>query len=799
MQASVLPKTGGCAGAAGAAAEFVSARPVWLEGREQEKNVFAGFRTVVDGAAAGNAVLRMTGASICRLFINGVHLGYGPARGPHGYFRVDEWPLQGCCRPGPNVIAVEVAGYNANSFYFLDQPSFLQAEVVSGKTVLASTNGTGAHFEAQSLTCRVQKVQRYSFQRPFSEVYRLTPGCDAWRTGGPFQPQSLAELPARALLPRLAPVPEFAVLPVLREVSAGFVRANPERKVWADRTLKDIGPRLAGFPENELATIPFYEVQRMEIGSQVQAGRPLTAASRLSLADGQFRIVDFGRNNSGFFAGTLRCDTPVRVYLVFDEILDQGDVNVMRLKCCNVVACDLAAAGTYAFESFEPYTLRYLKIIVTGGACEVTGLTLREYVNAEASRAEFTSSDDALNRIFEAARATFRQNAVDVFSDCPSRERAGWLCDSFFIGRVAADLCGNTAMERLFFQNYLLPPAFAHLPAGMLPMCYPSDHNDGVFIPNWAMWFVLQLEEYLQRSNDRAMIDALRPRVLALLDYFRPFRNTDGLLEKLPGWVFVEWSRAADFVQDVNYPTNMTYAAMLACVGRLYGLPKLQAEAEAMRATIRQQAFDGTFFVDNAIRQPDGTLKLSGERTEVCQYYAFFFQTATPQTHAALWETLRADFGPDRRQRGKHPEIHYANAFIGNYLRLELLSQQGLAAQILVETQGYFRKMADQTGTLWENDDTCASCCHGFASHLVRVLYRDVLGIRGVDAVNQRASICFSDIPLRTCSGAMPVGDRELTVRWRKDGDLFYYHVTAPSGFDVHIDTSRQALRAVRE
>ena len=29
----------------------------------------------------------------------------------------------------------------------------------------------------------------------------------------------------------------------------------------------------------------------------------------------------------------------------------------------------------------------------------------------------------------------------------------------------------------------------------MLPMCYPSDHNDGVFIPNWAMWFVVQLKD----------------------------------------------------------------------------------------------------------------------------------------------------------------------------------------------------------------------------------------------------------------------------------------------------------------
>lgn len=780
-------------------AAFVSAQPVWLEGREKEMNLFAGFRATVDGKAAENAVVRLTGSTICRLFVNGEFLGYGPARGPHGFYRVDEWPLKGRCKPGPNVIAIEVAGYNANSYYFLSQPSFLQAEVVAGQTVLASTAGAGALFEAQALGNRVQKVQRYSFQRPFSEVYRLTPDADAWRAGGAFAAQKLTALPPRPLLPRIAPYPAFTVRPPRTEVFSGQAKNNPDKKVWADRAVKDIGPLLAGYPEKELASMPLYEVQRLETAEQARVDKPLDAKSGLALTNGRFSIIDFGRNDSGFFGATLRCDAPTRVHIVFDEILDRDDVNIRRLACCNVVTYDLAAAGTYRVECFEPYTLRYLKVITVGAACEVSGLYFREYVNPDTERATFASSDEALNRIFEAARETFKQNAVDTFTDCPSRERAGWLCDSFFIGRVAADLCGDTRMERMFFQNFLLPPRFEALPDGMLPMCYPADHPNGNHIPNWAMWFVIQLDEYLQRSGDRATVDALKPRVLALLEYFKPFKNSDGLLEKLPGWVFVEWSHANKLVQDVNYPSNMTYAEVLACVARLYGIPELQAEADKMRETIRKQSFDGTFFVDNAKRQSDGTLKLSGERTETCQYYAFFFHTATPQTHAALWETLRADFGPDRRQNNKHPEIHFANAFIGNYLRLELLSRQGLTAQILSETKGYFLKMADTTGTLWEHDTTQASCCHGFASHVERLMYRDVLGIRSIDAVNKKVVIGFADVPLQTCAGTMPVGTGNVTVSWQKTGGTFSYRYSVPKGFDVTVDTSRLQQKPVRQ
>lgn len=63
------------------------------------------------------------------------------------------------------------------------------------------------------------------------------------------------------------------------------------------------------------------------------------------------------------------------MYFVFDEILDQDDVSVTRLSCCNVVSYELAAAGTYRVEAFEPYTLRYLKVIDVGAACEALTCT----------------------------------------------------------------------------------------------------------------------------------------------------------------------------------------------------------------------------------------------------------------------------------------------------------------------------------------------------------------------------------------------------------------------------------------
>ena len=170
-----------CAHLQASAVSFVSAKPIWPKGRETEKNLFVGFRASFKAPAQERVILRATGATLYRVCLNGQFLGHGPARGPHGYYRVDEWDLTDKLQPGVNVVAFEVAGYNVNSYYLLDQPSFLQAEVVADGKVLASTDGHGAPFTATILKERVQKVQRYSFQRPFSEVYRLAPGCDRWR------------------------------------------------------------------------------------------------------------------------------------------------------------------------------------------------------------------------------------------------------------------------------------------------------------------------------------------------------------------------------------------------------------------------------------------------------------------------------------------------------------------------------------------------------------------------------------------------------------------------------------------
>ena len=113
-------------------------------------------------------------------------------------------------------------------------------------------------------------------------------------------------------------------------------------------------------------------------------------------------------------------------------------------------------------------------------------------------------------------------------------------------------------------------------------MCYPSDPRNGNFLPNWMLWLLLETEEYVRRhSGDREMAELAEKHLLDALHYFEGFENGLGLLEKLEAWVFVEWSKANELVQDVNAPSNMLYAAALEAVARLYDRPALAEEAAA--------------------------------------------------------------------------------------------------------------------------------------------------------------------------------------------------------------------------
>ena len=686
---------------------FKKAMPCWAEGYIREMNISLELKAEV----RGRALLRIAASSCYQIFCGGGLFEMGPARCGHGYFRVDELPLpEGC-----GEVKIIVAGYNNNGFEYCDQPPFICCELEEDGEVTVATAGDSFGFETRLYNERVSRCQRFSFQRNFAEVYDFAAAEER---------PVLKAVPAIngkiEFIERGVPVYDHPAEFARKIIDEGTLGFGGESK-FRDRSIFGISPALKGFTVDELQCCSTFEAERFTYKSYGAEERIPAKDERLLFGADTYKTFEMEKNFCGVIAFEVENDGPCCIYAMFDEIAGpQKNVDFLRMGTSSVVKWQLTP-GSRSLITFEPYVFKYLRIAVTGGSAVLANVHIRR-VGFYRPPVTAATDNPKVAAVIEAAIETFRQNTMDIFMDCASRERAGWLCDSYFTSQVEYLLTGRTQVERNFLENFLLPDKFDFIPGGMLPMCYPSDHNDGVFIPNWAMWYVIELEQYFGRSGDRELVDRARERVYGLLEYFKAFENVDGLLQNLESWIFVEWSRSNELVQDVNFPTNMVYGRMLKSVAALYGDAGLAEKAERLFETIRAKSFNGTFFCDNLVfanGDRNGALVPSGECTESCQYYAFHTGVATPETYPELWKILLTDFGPHRKQVNPYPLVAFSNAFIGNYLRLDVLSRYDRSEEIMDNIEGYFYYMAEKTGTLWEIDSDNASCSHGFASYVL--------------------------------------------------------------------------------
>ncbi len=690
---------------------FRTAKPIYVKELSGVMNAFATFAAQVDSLSG--AELHICAADLYRVAVNGRFVASGPARTAKGYAGMDCSAVDGVGRDSGNRIIRSVLGYGGRSLSTVLQPMFLWAEVVRDGEVLAAT---GRDFDCFLSDAKKRKCARYSVQRHFVEEWDLRNSLYGRAT-----PVAVMENPPK-VIPRVAPYPSYADVPMSCAASVGRFEADPGAEIRKNFYSFQPSERWGRYPEEEVERHSYEWVQ-----GQKQIREAGLTALPLGVAEGHYAIFDFSRMETGFLHlfGTAQDGTEVVVAFSEDASPDRFAFTDMHAH--NVV--DLTLGGRFDFLTFEPYTLKYAAVFVKKGDLWLDGFGIKTFAgDLTGVKVPDEITDPCLRGIYAGAMRTFAHNAVDLYTDCPSRERAGWLCDSYFTGKVEYCLRGTTAVEDAFLENFRLFENMGEYPDGVLPMCYPSEpQDDGKFIPQWTMWYILEVADYVLNRGHGDDREKFRKSVYGLLDFYSRYENADGLLEKLPSWNFVEWSRANGWTQDVSYPTNFLYAEVLRCAERLFGDRAAGEKAEKVARETVRQSFDGRVFLDHAVRN-DGVLTRCADCSEAGQYYAILFGgiDMTAPGYVELRHLVLDVFGADRAVMLE--EIAPINAFIGAYLRLEALLKMGEKAAVLQSLTTFFGGMAGETGTLWEYRERHGSRDHGFASYAL-VAMRKALGI----------------------------------------------------------------------
>ena len=687
---------------------------VWAEGQKNQMN--RAFAFVLDLGKKQMGEICLSAASCYKVIADGKLMGFGPNRTAHGYARAAVYPFNA------QYITVEVQSHFVPNFCWVKREPFFACvlKTESGKEYFAED------FNCFALSDRVQKVRRYSFQRGFCETYIN----EKDRTALYFcKPQNTfprvktekAELPH--LLPSETLTPALSEIFAEKVIDSGYCKTSPEIAVYVDRTETLIGTVIEGFQRGEWQDFSTDEISRITYLSGAKSG------------DYAYETLDFSRIVTGIVEVEIIAGNAGEVFFAFDEILSDEKLKTImpfRGETANVFKWTVKKAGVYNLSAFEPYAFRYANVITSAGV--KANVKVRAYENPEAGKMLFECDDKKIEQIMEAARHTFAHHAVDLLTDCPSRERAGWLSDSFFSSVAERVFTGDNKVERAFLQNYILADKSGH-PKGMIPRCYPADYyEEGGFIPNWSLWYILEIYKYFTQYGYDETVEKSRANVEGILNYFVDFENEFGVLEDLKGWIFVEWSAAnnSDHINGINVPSNACYYASLLAAAKVYGIKGLKEKAEKVKDYLLKNAYVDGFFVDNLIRNEKGDIIPTENYTETCQYYMFFFKCADKHTHKELFDKMLNEYGKsDSSASGGNPvkkQLTPSNMIYGVYMRLELLMREQKRVELLNECVRYFYDMTQKTGTLWENNTASASCDHGFASYVSRFIIYALFG-----------------------------------------------------------------------
>jgi len=142
-------------------------------------------------------------------------------------------------------------------------------------------------------------------------------------------------------------------------------------------------------------------------------------------------VFDFQQNMAG--QTTLQvtdCPANTTITLIHNEILNpDGTVNRNLANMVGTYIC--SGTGTESYRThFTYYGFRYVQVNGFPGVPGEEAVTAHFVHSAVPQSGEFSSSNPLLNAVQHATRYASWSNLMDVPTDCPQRERFGWLGDA---------------------------------------------------------------------------------------------------------------------------------------------------------------------------------------------------------------------------------------------------------------------------------------------------------------------------------------------------------------------------------
>ncbi|WP_343690098.1 family 78 glycoside hydrolase catalytic domain [Chitinophaga sp.] len=210
-------------------------------------------------------------------------------------------------------------------------------------------------------------------------------------------------------------------------------------------------------------------------------------------------LFDMGQNFAGVVTLKVKGAAGTKVTLSYREVLKNGKIDLahntehMRSWPGELpFQTDVYILKGNGVETFTPqftyHGFQYVSVKTDGNIkLDKASLEGLFYSTDFKEAGHFTSSDPMINKLYEAARQSYRSNFLSIPTDCPQREKNGWTADA----HISAEIGLWNYKSAPGYRKWLDDIRDAQTADGSIPGIVPSngwgyDRKDFTFGPAWG-------------------------------------------------------------------------------------------------------------------------------------------------------------------------------------------------------------------------------------------------------------------------------------------------------------------------
>ena len=731
-----------------------------------------------------NALIHITADARYKLYVNGILVSRGPARGFQDHWPYDSVEIASYLKPGRNVLAVIAHSLGISNFQYLHQG--YSGLLVWGKigNVDISTNNEWRVRPAPEFKSHTQRV---SIQLGFQEHLDLNQtDTDDWKSSkykedtakGWHAPsiKVMGGMPWNSL--------EVRGIPLMKEVTY-----LPQTIVSQSQCISI--PKAAKSESNVVERFVQLKLEWEKPGTSMKSNGDFVS----------LRLSSTGQKDTGIYC--LDMEKEIVGSVVMDITGAAGGERVSYMVCEAMdgfkpvielpsrVWCKMAFGnqvilkpGHNQHEQYDHWGFRYLVVMVENIK---QPLSLKLRINGTGYpldiQGAFKSSSKMLNRVYQMSVWTQECCMLDAYVDCPWREQAQWWGDA----RVQGANTYYLSADYRLIQRGIRQIGTQELPNGLTYGHAPTMAHECILPDFTLVWLMTFWDDYWQ-TGDLTLFKSMESRIHRALEYFETNAKYKGLLSyDNRYWLFLDWSP----VFKDGYPTlyNLLYLAALRHVAELFKLCK-NTTSTRKYALLAQQLEKNIckYLFDSKTHSFNGGLdwKFKPVKQEIPHVYAWaVLLKLFPEYHRQFVDQHLLPLV--RFNKPTDSAVPPSPYFM--YYIFQALKQVGKSDEVISCIERWWgdavHKGYTTTPEMWNAKEGDHSLCHAWSAHPIVHFSNILLGIWQVKPAWKE--ICyapdFTNVSSAQGKLATPLG--VIESRWVKKNDIVTVSLKLPGGMNA--------------